>query len=67
MIEILLSIVVFGLAAAALGIGMLRGRREIQGSCGGLNRIPGAASDCGGACHRPCKKRRAGTPTAAAK
>lgn len=62
MIEIVFSIVIFALAAAALGIGVLRGRRAIRGSCGGLNRIPGVESDCGGSCHRPCKqKRRAGT------
>ena len=67
MLEFLFSVIVFGLAAAALGIGLLLGRRTIQGSCGGLNRIPGIASDCGGTCRRPCKKRRDGTPTAAAK
>ncbi|MGD2032607.1 MAG: (Na+)-NQR maturation NqrM [Gammaproteobacteria bacterium] len=33
--------------------------RRIEGSCGGLNRIPGADSDCGGLCRRPCEKRRA--------
>ena len=67
MLEFLFSVIVFGLVAAALGIGVLRGRRAIQGSCGGLNRIPGIASDCDGTCRRPCKKRRAGAPTAAAK
>ena len=61
MTEILFSIVVFALVAVALGIGLLRGGRAIQGSCGGLNRIPGVESDCGGACRRPCRKRRAGT------
>jgi uncharacterized protein len=58
MAEILFSIVIFALAAAALGIGVMRGRRGIQGSCGGLNNIPGMTSDCGGACRRPCRKRR---------
>jgi len=57
MLELLFSIVVFGLAAAGLGIGVLRGRRGIQGSCGGLNRIPGIGSDCGGACRRRCRQR----------
>jgi hypothetical protein len=57
MFEFMLSIVIFLLAAAGMGIGLLRGRR-IQGSCGGLNNIPGIASDCGGACRRPCRKRR---------
>jgi hypothetical protein len=60
MIEILFSIAIFALVAVALGIGVLRGRRAIQGSCGGLNRIPGVGSDCGGACRRPCRKRAAG-------
>jgi len=60
MIEILFSIAIFALVAVALGIGVLRGRRAIQGSCGGLNRIPGVESDCGGACRRPCRKRAGG-------
>jgi len=57
MVEILFSLVIFALVAVALGIGVLRGRRGIQGSCGGLNNIPGMSSDCGGACRRPCRKR----------
>jgi len=61
MTEFLFSIVIFALAVGALGIGVLRGRGAIEGSCGGLNRIPGVESDCGGTCCRPCKKRRAGT------
>jgi len=61
MTEFLFSIVIFALAAVALGIGVLRGRGAIEGSCGGLNRIPGVESDCGGSCRHPCKKRRAGT------
>jgi uncharacterized protein len=58
MTEFLFSIVIFALAAVALGIGVLRGRGAIEGSCGGLNRIPGVESDCGGTCRRACKKRR---------
>jgi hypothetical protein len=58
-LEILFSIVIFVLVALALAIGVLRGRGAIEGSCGGLNRIPGVESDCGGTCRRPCKKRRA--------
>ena len=50
--ELLASFLVFILAVAGLGLGLLRGRRGIQGSCGGLNNIPGVASDCGGACRR---------------
>lgn len=61
MIELLASILVFALAVAGLGLGLLRGRRGIQGSCGGLNNLPGIASDCHGACRRPCRKRRQGS------
>ena len=61
MIELLASILVFALAAAGLGLGLLRGRRGIQGSCGGLNNIPGITSDCNGSCRRPCRKRRNGS------
>jgi len=60
MAEFLFSIVIFALAAVALGIGVLRGRGAIEGSCGGLNRIPGIESVCGGTCRHPCKKRRTG-------
>ena len=56
--ELLLSLLVFCLAAAGLGIGVLRGRSGIEGSCGGLNRIPGIKSDCGGVCRRHCRQRR---------
>jgi hypothetical protein len=65
MSEFLLSILVFMLAVAGMGVGLLRGRRGIQGSCGGLNNIPGAASDCGGACRRPCSKRGKAAPAPA--
>ena len=58
MTELLFSIVIFALAVVALGIGVLRGRGAIEGSCGGLNRIPGVESDCGGTCRHPCKKNR---------
>jgi hypothetical protein len=61
MTDILFSIVIFALVAVALGLGVLRGRGAIEGSCGGLNRIPGVESDCGGSCRRPCNKRRAGS------
>lgn len=63
MSELLASIVIFALAIAGLGLGLLCGRRGVQGSCGGLNNLPGVASDCGGACRKPCRRRRnAGTP-----
>ena len=56
MIELLVSILVFVLAAAGLGLGVLRGRRGIQGSCGGLNDIPGITPDCDGRCRRTCHR-----------
>lgn len=59
MLEFLFSFLLFGLAAVGIGIGVLLGRRAVRGSCGGLNAIPGIESDCGGACRRPCRKRRA--------
>lgn len=59
MIEILLSFLIFLLVVLGMSLGLFRGGRSIEGSCGGLNNIPGIESDCGGACRRPCKKRRA--------
>ena len=50
MIEMLAAIVVFALVIIGMAIGVLRGREAIQGSCGGLNQLPGIRSDCGGAC-----------------
>lgn len=58
MIEILLSFVIFLLVILGMSIGLMRGRGGIEGSCGGLNKIPGIEPDCGGTCHRPCKRRR---------
>ena len=58
MIEWLLALLVFLLVIAGMAIGVLRGRSAISGSCGGLNRIPGVESDCGGSCRAACPKRR---------
>jgi len=58
MFEILFSFVVFVLVVLGMGLGLILGRKSIKGSCGGLKNIPGIESDCGGACRRPCKKRR---------
>jgi hypothetical protein len=57
MIELLISVGVFLTAVAAMSIGVLTGRRGIQGSCGGLNHIPGLEGACGG-CDKPCKNKR---------
>jgi len=59
MTTFLLAFALFGTAIAAMAIGVIFGRPRIEGSCGGLNRVPGVDSDCGGACRRPCARRRA--------
>ena len=60
MAELLASLLVIALAIAGLALGLLCGRRPVQGSCGGLNNIPGISSDCGGACRKgkPCPRRQ---------
>ncbi|WP_455205184.1 (Na+)-NQR maturation NqrM [Kaarinaea lacus] len=40
-----------------MSISVMFGRRGIQGSCGGLNNIPGLEGACGG-CDKPCKNKR---------
>ncbi|MCB1724960.1 MAG: (Na+)-NQR maturation NqrM [Chromatiaceae bacterium] len=58
MIEWLFSLLILLLAVAGMAIGVIRGRHAISGSCGGLNRIPGVESDCGGVCRATCERRR---------
>lgn len=58
MIEWLLTMLIFVAVMAAMAIGVIKGRQAISGSCGGLNRIPGVESDCGGTCRATCKKRK---------
>lgn len=53
-----LAFLLFAAFIGAMSIGIMFGRPRIEGSCGGLNRIPGVDSDCGGRCRRPCAKRR---------
>ena len=60
MIEFALTLVVFLLVVTAMAIGVIKGRRAISGSCGGLNQIPGVESDCGGTCRATCKRRKSG-------
>jgi hypothetical protein len=58
----------FGIFLAAVGgmaLGLVLTGRRIEGSCGGLNNIPGVESDCGGVCRRPCERRRAALEKAA--
>ncbi|VAW66209.1 hypothetical protein MNBD_GAMMA09-3454 [hydrothermal vent metagenome] len=57
MLEIILSFVVFVVVVLGMSIGIKFGRNTLQGSCGGLNQIPGIESDCNGQCKRPCAKK----------
>lgn len=56
MLEWLFALVILLLAVSGMALGLLRGKR-IQGSCGGLNNIPGVDSDCGGTCRNPCENK----------
>ncbi|HRO87205.1 MAG TPA: (Na+)-NQR maturation NqrM [Gammaproteobacteria bacterium] len=58
MATFLLAFTLFATAIGAMSIGVMLGRRRIEGSCGGLNQVAGIESDCGGACRRPCARRR---------
>ena len=53
----LISFVVLLLAIAGMAVGVIFGRRPIQGSCGGLRNIEGLEQVCD--CESPCEKRRA--------
>ena len=55
----MLAFLLFAAAVGAMSIGVVFGRPRIEGSCGGLNRVPGVESDCGGTCRRPCPRRGA--------
>ena len=50
MTTILLTIVIFALLIAGMAIGVLRGRKPIAGTCGGLNNMGGGGTCdlCGG-------------------
>ncbi|MFQ5508206.1 MAG: (Na+)-NQR maturation NqrM [Leptospirillia bacterium] len=50
---VIISFIVFCLAFSAMAIGTLLGGKRIQGSCGGIARIPGIESDCD-ACETAC-------------
>ena len=52
MMTFLIAFAIFALAVLGLGLGLLLNRGPVQGSCGGLARMPGLASDCGGLCRR---------------
>lgn len=50
MATVILSFVLISLAVAGLSIGVMMGRKPLQGSCGGLNNFgeAGACELCGG-------------------
>ncbi|XOV88762.1 MAG: (Na+)-NQR maturation NqrM [Pseudomonadota bacterium] len=59
MIEFLLSFAILLLVVAAMAVGVMRGRKPLTGSCGGLNNlgIGGACEICGGDMSR-CEESR---------
>jgi len=50
LITMLLSFVVIAVVIAAMGIGVMAGRKPIKGSCGGLN--GGGCELCSGRCRK---------------
>lgn len=61
---VLITLVVFLLAFAAMAIGVILGGRRLQGSCGGLS-AGGQVSDCGvcGGTPSDCPEGASDTPT----
>ena len=49
----LITFAVMGLAVLGMAIGAMTGRRELKGSCGGLNNVDGGACPCGKT--QPCE------------
>ena len=57
--EWLVSLVIFLLVMAAMAVGVLAGRKPIQGTCGGLSRIGlGGSCEICGKDPADCEKRR---------
>jgi hypothetical protein len=56
----LIAMTVFSLVMAGMAVGVMRGRKPIKGSCGGLNTVgmTGACEICGKDPER-CEKRKA--------
>lgn len=57
MATFLIAFLLFTAVIAGMSIGVMAGRGRIEGSCGGLNQVPGVGSDCGGTCRRPCPRK----------
>lgn len=53
LVTMLLSFVVIALVIAAMGVGVMAGRKPIKGSCGGLN--GGGCELCSGKCRQSAK------------
>jgi hypothetical protein len=58
----LISFLAFAVAVGLMSLGVLLGRRPIQGSCGGLRNIPGVDTNCTGACTGTCPRKGAKRP-----
>ncbi|MGZ8385220.1 MAG: (Na+)-NQR maturation NqrM [Nitrospira sp.] len=52
----LVTFLVMGIAILAMAVGVLVGRRQIGGSCGGLERL---GLECDAGCDKPCPERLA--------
>lgn len=61
MLTVVLTLIVFSLAVLLMCLGSILGGRRIEGSCGGLKRLGGIESDCGGSCTgKSCRKKKSG-------
>jgi uncharacterized protein len=56
MTTFLVTFLVMGISILAMAVGVLVGRRPIDGSCGGLERF---GLECDAGCDKPCPKRLA--------
>ncbi len=57
MATFLFTFVIFILMSLALTLGLLFGRQGVQGSCGGLNRIPGLEDSCSVCTNKKCPRK----------
>ena len=54
----LFSFLIFILMSLALTLGLMFGRQGVQGSCGGLNRIPGLENSCSVCTKQRCPRKK---------